>query len=134
MKISTSQYAKALFALVDGSSRKKSKELASRFSRILVDNNDAFRIDKIISEFNGLWDKSRGNLNVEIISAHELDDATVKILENHIMKVSKAAELKITRKIDKSILGGVIIKYGDRIFDAGLKSRLEKFKEAMAAS
>lgn len=134
MKISTSQYAKALFALVDGSSPEKSKELASRFSRILVDNNDAFRIDKIISEFNGLWDKSRGNLNVEIISAHELDDATVKILENHIMKVSKAAELKITRKIDKSILGGVIIKYGDRIFDAGLKSRLEKFKEAMAAS
>lgn len=134
MKISTSQYAKALFTLVDGSSQEKSSELVSEFARMLVNNNDAFRIDKIISEFGCLWDKSHGNLDVEIISAHELDSATVKALESHIRKASGADELKITRKTDKSILGGVIIKYGDRIFDAGLKSRLEKFKEAMAAS
>lgn len=133
MKISTNQYAQALFALVNDSSSKKSSGAVAKFAQLLVDNNDAFRADKIISEFSRLWDKSRGSIEVEIISAHELDGKTIKTLEEYIKKVSGAIELKIIKKIDKSILGGVIIKYGDRIFDAGLKSRLEKFKEAMAA-
>lgn len=133
MKISTNQYAQALFALVNDSSSKKSSGAVAKFAQLLVDNNDAFRADKIISEFSRLWDKSRGSLEVEIISAHELDNKTIKTLEEYIKKVSGATELKIIKKIDKSILGGVIIKYGDQIFDAGLKSRLEKFKEAMAA-
>lgn len=133
MKISTSQYAQALFALVNDSAEKKSSDVISKFAQTLVNNNDVFRIDKIISEFGRLWDKSHGNLEVEIISAHELDNKTVKTLENHIMKASGATELKIVKKIDKSILGGVVIKYGDQIFDAGLKSRLEKFREAMVA-
>ncbi len=133
MKISTSQYAQALFTLIDDSSDEKSSDVISKFAQTLVNNNDVFRVDKIISEFGRLWDKSHGNLEVEIISAHELDEKTIKTLEDHIMKASGATELKIVKKIDKSILGGVVIKYGDQIFDAGLKSRLEKFREAMAA-
>lgn len=133
MKISTNQYAEALFALVNDTSTEKSKKAVSKFAKLLVDNHDVFRAEKIISEFSRLWDKSRGNLEVEIISAHDLDGKTIKTLEEYIKKVSGATELKIIKKIDKSILGGVVIKYGDKIFDAGLKSRLEKFKEAMAA-
>lgn len=133
MKISTNQYAEALFALVNDASTEKSKKAVSKFAKLLVDNHDVFRAEKIISEFSRLWDKSRGNLEVEIISTHDLDGKTIKTLEEYIKKVSGATELKIIKKIDKSILGGVVIKYGDKIFDAGLKSRLEKFKEAMAA-
>ena len=36
-----------------------------------------------------------------------------------------------TKKIDKNILGGVIIRYGDKVVDGSLKTQLEDLKEKL---
>lgn len=133
MKINTKQYAQALFSLVEGQTKEKSLKIIDNFARFLVKNNDAFRFEKIEKDFNILWDKENSILKVEIISANELPVESEALLINYIKEKLGVKEINIVRKLDKSILGGVIIKYGDKIFDAGLRSRLDKLKETISA-
>lgn len=132
MKISAQQYAQALFELVKEEKPEKITATVKRFARFLTETNDTFKFDRIIKEFSRLWDKEFSVVTAEIKSAHKLNAETEAILEKYIKTVSEAKSLIITKKIDDTILGGVIMKYGDKIFDAGLKSRLEKIKAAIA--
>lgn len=59
-----------------------------------------------------------------LISAYKLESANV----DHIvsaMELSKNQNLVIENKVDKSILGGLIIKYQDYYLDLSIKSKLE---------
>lgn len=132
MKISAQQYAQALFELVKEEKPEKITATVKRFARFLTETNDTFKFDRIIKEFSRLWDKEFSVVTAEIKSAHKLNAETEAILEKYIKTVSQAKSLVVTKKIDTAILGGVIMKYGDKIFDAGLKSRLEKIKAAIA--
>jgi len=133
MKVNTKQYAQTLFSLVEGETKEKSLKIIENFARFLVKNNDAFRLEKIEKDFISLWDKERSILKVEIVSANELPVESENLLINYIKNKIGAKEINITRKLDKAILGGVIIKYGDKIFDASLRSRLDKLKETISA-
>jgi F-type H+-transporting ATPase subunit delta len=129
MKITNSQYAKTLFDLVKDSSEKDRLVATKSFAKLLISRHDAYRLDKIISEFENIWNKEFNIVKAETSSFSPLNAATTKLLSEYIKKSSAAQEVVMDFKIDKSILGGVVIKYGDRIFDAGLKSRLNKLKE-----
>jgi F-type H+-transporting ATPase subunit delta len=132
MKISAKQYAQALFELVKEEKRDKVTKIVTRFAQFLTDNNDAFKFVRINKEFCRLWDKEFSIVTAEIKSAHKLSQETEIILEKYIKTISGASSLAITKKIDEAVLGGVVIKYGDKIFDAGLKSRLEKIRAAIS--
>lgn len=129
MKISNTQYAQVLFELTKNGAPKNNKKVIADFAKLLVARHDDFRFDKIISEFNKFWNKEFKIIDAEISSFSDLNKKTEDLLTSYIKKVSAAEEIKSTLKIDKNILGGVVIKYGDKIFDAGLKSRLEKLRE-----
>jgi len=60
-----------------------------------------------------------------------LDKETGKLLKNYITGLSGAKEVLVSEKTDKNILGGVIIKYGDKVLDGSLKTSLEELKEKM---
>ena len=89
-------------------------------------------MDKIISEFEKFWNKEFKIVQAEVGSFSPLGEKTAALLESYIKKASGAQEVSVDFQIDKSILGGTVIKYGDKIFDAGLKTRLEKLKEKIA--
>lgn len=133
MKISDLQYAQALYSLLKDQPEQKKAVIIDNFAKFIVKNNDVFRLEKIEKEFGLLWDKENLLTEVEFLSAYELSDSSLKFLIGKVKEMTGAKDLKIIKKVDKSILGGVVIKYGDKIFDASLKSRLEKFKEAMSA-
>jgi len=60
-----------------------------------------------------------------------LDKASIKLLENYIAELSGAKEVVLNEKIDKNILGGVVIRYGDRVVDGSLRTSLEELKNKM---
>lgn len=129
MKISDKQYAQALFELVKDEPEEKRKKTIIGFAKFLVNNHGVFKLSGITKEFDTLWDKEFGIIGAEISSFSILDKKTEKLLQEYIKKVSGAKEIDIKTKTDKGIMGGVVIKYGDKIFDACLRSRLEKLKE-----
>ena len=129
MKITNSQYAQTLLDLVRDGSEKERRLAILSFAKMLVERHDAYRLDKILSEFEQLFNKEFNIIKAEMNSFFPLNKETTKLLSDYIKKSATAEEIVMDFKTDKSILGGVVIKYGDKIFDAGLKSRLNKLKE-----
>ncbi len=132
MKIKSQQYALALFELVKDKKGQELEKIVANFARLLTERNDDFKADKIALEFENLWYKENSVVRAEIKSARPLKPATIKALSDKLRNISGAKELSLSEKVEIDIIGGAVIKYGDKILDAGLKNRLDKLKEALA--
>lgn len=126
MKITPKQYAITLYSVIKKDDN--IKDAVRKFIKVLVDNNDISKSDKIVEEFIKIWDRENGIINAKVASARKLDNESVKSINDYILESSKAKEVVLDKKIDKNILGGVIIKFGDKVIDGSLKMKLKELK------
>ena len=131
MNISIKQYAKTLYKLIDGKNKNEAGKMIEEFVAVLALNNDLGKIKKIIEEFGRIWNKEKGIIEAEVISSSELSNDIVNLLDGYILKLSGAKEVILSEKVDKSLLGGVIIRYGDKILDGSLKTKIHELKNNM---
>lgn len=131
MKITARQYALSLSEAVDNKSAREVKAVIKKFIELLAGKNQLGEAEKIIAEFVKIWNDQRGIVEAEVASANGLAKEIVKLLKNYIVKLSGAKEVKISEEIDKNILGGVIIRYDDKILDGSLKASLKELKDKM---
>lgn len=131
MKITAKQYAQFFLETVSGKTEEKTKRAIENFAKILIAGGDESKLEKVIAHFIALWNKEKGIVEAEITSARELEKEIVKFLRGYIIRLSGAREVELKQKVDKGILGGVIIKYGDMVADRSLKTRLEELKVKM---
>jgi len=131
MKISVKQLALSLYELADGKSSSQVKAVIKKFVELLSGKNMLAASDKIAIEFVKIWNEKHGIIEAEVSSASDLDKDSVKLVKNYIAKLSGAEEVLISEKTDKNILGGVVIKYGDRVVDGSLKTQLADLKNSL---
>lgn len=74
--------------------------------------------------------KRRGMTDVEVRVAAPLDDATYAEILTHLRK-SLGKEPVLSVKVDPALLGGVVIRIGDRVYDGSVQSQLERTRAAM---
>lgn len=131
MKITAKQFALSLYESLEGKTAGQIKAVIKKFVEFLAGKNMLDRADKIEAEFLKIWNEKNGIIEALSISANELDKANIKLLKNYIAALAGAKTVFLKEKINKSILGGVIIKYGDKILDASLKTQLEELREKL---
>ena len=131
MNISIKQYATTLYKIIDGKSKNEVGQIIKEFAAVLVVNNDQGKLKKIIEAFSVIWNKEKGIVEAEVLSANELSKDVVKLLNGYITKLSGAREVVIREKVEKNLLGGVVIKYGDRVVDRSLKTKISDLKNNM---
>jgi len=131
MKITPKQYALALYGSIKDEKTEKIKVILNEFVNVLSKNNDILKSEKIILEFEKTWNKKKGIVEAEIISANDLDKPIVKLLNEYIAKLSGADQVISGQAVDKNLLGGVVVKYSDKIIDGSLRTRLNNLKEEM---
>jgi len=127
-KKSNNQYAVALFHAVEGLRGEKLGKALQAFAELLVRDHKLKRANKIIEEFVKYGKKQSGIVEIEIISAKELDSHTLAHIKSSFGKKEKVESVE---KIDKSLLGGVKVKLEDKIVDASLKTQLNKLKQSL---
>jgi len=131
MKIKPRQYALSLYEAVEGKSPTQVKAVIGKFVELLAKKNQLAQADKIGVQFVKIWNEKHGIVEALALSANGLDRASVKLLENYITELSGAKEVMMSQKTDKDILGGVIVRYSDKIIDGSLKATLVELKEKM---
>lgn len=131
MKISAKKYATALFEATAGKGEKEVKEAIERFVRILFENKDSKKAEMVIKYFVKTWNKNKGITVVDVLTKEKADEDVIKLLNEFIKKMLGAKELEIRQKVDKSIIGGVIIKHGDVIYDASLKTKVGELRNKL---
>jgi len=72
----------------------------------------------------------REKITARVISAIPLTSDIVKRLENSLSQ-STGEEVQVESEVDESIVGGLIIRIGDKVVDASLQKQLQMIREEM---
>jgi F-type H+-transporting ATPase subunit delta len=96
--------------------------------KTLVDNRRTELVPYIANKLNALFDKKAGRINVEVKSASKLDDAQLSKISEKI-EASVKAKPVIKNIVDESLIGGLTVKIGSKLFDDSIKGRLERLKQ-----
>ncbi len=131
MKITPKKYAQALYDGIKDKSADEGREIIRTFAGILARDNKLAQADKIIAEFVKIWNQEEGIVETVVNSVLPLDSEMKKIISDHILRYSGAKKLEMKTAEDKSLLGGVVVRYGDKLLDGSLKSRLDNMKKEM---
>jgi len=131
MRIKPKQYVLALVSSLRGKNDKDAKILIANFCRLLADGNLLYLSGKIIEEFKRQWDRSEGLVNADVFSAQELDTGTLKNIEAYIAGKLKAKKVEIKKNVNPDLLGGVILKFEDKVFDGSVAASLKALKAEM---
>jgi F-type H+-transporting ATPase subunit delta len=79
-----------------------------------------------------LRDDLRGRLVVEVQSAEPLTDELRGVIKSQLSKrFDKAVELR--EQVDEKLLGGLIVRVGDTVYDSSVEGRLNALSKAMKA-
>ncbi|MHB1571314.1 MAG: ATP synthase F1 subunit delta [Solirubrobacteraceae bacterium] len=101
------------------------------FLEALIERHRMPAIFRIRTEFDALADEARRVLPVQITSAISLDEATIAHLSDTIGKQTDRV-VEVQADVDPQIIGGVVLRVGNTILDASIKSRLEQLRKQVA--
>jgi F-type H+-transporting ATPase subunit delta len=101
------------------------------FLETLLERHRMPVIFRIRDEYGRLWDSENKLLPVEVTSAVDLDEATVKSIGERIGEQT-GQRVELTSKVDPDILGGIVLRVGNSILDASIKHRLDQLRKHVA--
>ena len=116
--------------LVAIAAKAKFEKTTQNFLGLLAQNGRARDVGAVISGFEALYAKHAGVVAAEVVSTQPLTAAQLTHIRNAIRQaVGQTPEL--TARVDPSILGGLKVKVGSKLFDASLKTKLDQMKFAL---
>lgn len=77
-------------------------------------------------------DESQGRLQVFVTTAQALDHSALNNLRDKL-KTMLNAEVALTNKVDPSVIGGLLVRIGDTVFDGSVDGQLNQMKKATLA-
>ena len=109
----------------------QAKTQQRNFVRVLVDNQRLLLMPEIVAIFEALRAEAEKTVNVVVDSAFELSAAQQeKIVRS--LKARMGREIKLVCKVNKELLGGVVIRAGDKVIDGSARTRLGEMANALA--
>jgi F-type H+-transporting ATPase subunit delta len=103
---------------------------AKNFVSILASNKRLGLLPEIHEQFARFKANLEKSVDVEVVSAFDLADATRDRLAG-VLGRKLEREVKVSTTTDSDLLGGVLIRAGDMVIDGSVRGRLNKLAEAM---
>jgi ATP synthase F1 delta subunit len=101
------------------------------FLKLLIENHRSpviFRVRRVVDE---LWQEENKLLPVQVTSAVELDQATVRQIGDRIAEQT-GRRVELSASVEPDILGGLVVRVGNSILDASIRNRLEQLRKQVA--
>lgn len=117
------EIALAVVKLID--SGKSQKQLANAVAEYMVSQRRTAEFERVMREVERLR-RERGVLEVVATSASSLSDK----VESEIRRLYDAKEVKVVRRIDKDLVGGVSLRTLDSQVDLSVRGRLRQLKNS----
>lgn len=77
----------------------------------------------IAAHYRDLLDEKLGRLHVQVTLAHEPDEETERTVVAELSRILGRTVIPHI-SVDPALLGGIVVRYGDRVMDASLRRRL----------
>ena len=102
--------------------------MVKNFCDLLADRGRVEMLPVIASDYKAMMDAVSGVLTGELITVSELNEDRKSAIKDSLEKRA-GKKLELTFDTDKDILGGIVLKIGDKVMDASLKAQLQILKE-----
>jgi len=103
------------------------------FVMVVLDKRRQRILREMSIEYHSLMDRHLGRLNVRVTLAHEPDERAEEEITAELSRILGSKVISHI-DIDPGILGGIVVRYGDRILDASLRRRLLNLRERLLIS
>ena len=108
-------------------------EIVRNFLALLIENHRMPALMRVRREYEQLWQEANQLLPVQVTSAVELDEAVTKQIGEEIgRQTGRRVELSTT--VDPDVLGGIVLRVGNSILDASIRTRLERLRKQVAGA
>lgn len=104
---------------------------ATNLARLLIESNRVKAVAGIVEEFESLADAAAGRVRATVTTAVELDHAERDRVADQLSK-RLGKEVRMAVVVDKSILGGLKLQYGDHLIDASVATKLQQLRRRLA--
>jgi F-type H+-transporting ATPase subunit delta len=99
---------------------------------LLLDGERMASLEAISREVDAMIEAKAGRVSAEIVSAKPLDSTQMLEIQAALEKLS-GKKVVATKRHDPEILGGVIAKVGDVIYDGSLRTQLRNLRDELTA-
>jgi F-type H+-transporting ATPase subunit delta len=128
MKKTPKKYSAALMDITQGKDKKEIEKIIKDFIRVLILNNDFAKSQEVIAEYEKLADSKNNIVRAKVTSAKELENDSLNFVRDFIKEVTKAEEVVLEKEVRKELIGGLVIRYGDKVIDYSLQARINDLK------
>ena len=111
---------------------KKANPLTVSLLGFVIDAGHAREITKIVEELARMASRERDHVLAEVRTAVDLSkDQRERLAAALSRATGRTVDVKVV--VDPSVIGGVVARVGDEVFDGSIASRLEDAKQALGS-
>lgn len=111
----------------------RANPLAVNMLAFVVEQGRTRELGRIVEELAKVAAETRESAVAEVRSAVRLDEASTKKLAEALTKATgRPIEVRVV--VDPSVVGGIVARVGDEVFDGSVRSRLEEAREHLTAT
>jgi len=104
--------------------------ISANFLKVVTANRRLFAVTGVIRAFRALVAKFKGEATADVTVAETLSDKNLDVLKAALKSVT-GKDVALNVKVDRSIIGGLVVKLGSRMVDSSLRTKLNSIKHAM---
>jgi F-type H+-transporting ATPase subunit delta len=104
--------------------------MVANFVNLLIDRKRIDQLPGIEQAFREKVDDIRGVTRGEVTSAESLTDEELAKVTDVLSGIS-GKQVRITTNVDASLIGGLVAKVGDMVFDGTIRTQLNQLKESL---
>jgi F-type H+-transporting ATPase subunit delta len=104
--------------------------VVEHFLFLLIENDRAAILPDVGAQFTELLDEHRREMDAEAVSAVPLSPAQVEALKARL-EAESGYKVRLQTRVDESLLGGLLVRVGDRLFDGSIASQLRRLEEQL---
>ena len=116
--------------LLDVAAKLAVSPIIANFLQLLLDRNRMACLPQIVASYSKLADELSGVVRPVVTSGMPLADQQVAGIKDALEK-STGKKVQLTVQVDPSLIGGVVTKIGDRIFDGSVKTQLDRIQDIL---
>ncbi len=106
---------------------------ARNFTLLLTDRRRGAMLPAVAEALSSLSDERAGKVQAEVTSATPLSDAQIQKVRAALEKLTGKL-VAVSHKVDASLIGGMVTRIGDKVYDGSLKARLNEIRQMAAAN
>ena len=99
---------------------------------LLADKGRLPQLHEVLEALEELAEAETGKVRVEVTSAKRLSDGYYDRLVDKLQRLTDR-QVVLVKKQDPSLIGGVVTRVGDQVFDGSLSNRLSELEETLLA-